>query len=153
MIEAARSLTSELHMRHLILPYRDILRPIDQDIRRLQQRIAEKSVGREVPVRQLLLLVLVRRHALEPAQGRHHRQQQMQFRVLRHQRLNEQRGLIRIYARGQPVDDHIPGILLHLAGCLVVRRQRVPVGDEIQAGVLRLQPDPVLQHSVIVPEV
>ncbi len=53
-----------------------------------------------------------------------------------------------------------PGVLqdigadvLQRAGLLVVGGERVPVGDEEQAGMLRLQPDPVLQHAVVVAQV
>jgi hypothetical protein len=36
---------------------------------------------------------------------------------------------------------------------VVLGGQGVPVGDEEQAGVLVLQPDPVLQHPVVVAQV
>jgi hypothetical protein len=35
---------------------------------------------------------------------------------------------------------------------VVLGGQRVPVGDEEEAGILVLQPDPVLQHAVVVAE-
>ena len=38
------------------------------------------------------------------------------------------------------------------AGRVVVRRQRMPVGDEKQAGYSLLQPDPVLEHTVVMPQ-
>ena len=66
---------------------------------RLQQRVAEKAVGRQIAVGQLLLLILVGRHALQPAERRDHREQQVQLGMLGHARLDEQRRLRRIDAR------------------------------------------------------
>jgi hypothetical protein len=108
MVEAARKLARKLDVRHLILTHRHLVGAIDQDVGRLQQRIAEETVGRQILVLELFLLVLVGRHALQPAERRHHRQQQMQLGVLGHLRLDEQRRPDRIDARRQPVDDHVP---------------------------------------------
>ena len=57
-----------------------------------------------------------------------------------------------IDAGREPVDHHVPDVLLDLTGLVVMRRQRVPVGDEEQALVLVLQLHPVLQHAVVMPE-
>jgi hypothetical protein len=56
-------------------------------------------------------------------------------------------------AGGQPVDHHLPDAFLHDFRRLVVRRQRMPVGDEKVALVFLLQPDPVLQRAVVVADV
>ena len=53
---------------------------------------------------------------------------------------------------GQPVDDHIPGRLFDPLRIIVLRRQRVPVGDEEQAGMLMLEANPVLEHPVVMAE-
>ena len=90
-IEAPGDLARDLDVGDLVLADRHVHRPVQQDVRALQQRIAEEAVGREVLLLQLLLLVLVGRHALEPAERRDHRQQQVQFGVLRHARLDEKR--------------------------------------------------------------
>ena len=76
----------------------------------------------------------------------------MQLRVLRHVRLDEEDRLARIDACGEPVDHHVPAVLLEVRRALVVRGQRVPVGDEEKAGVFGLQADPVLEHSMVVPQ-
>ena len=73
--------------------------------------------------------------------------------MLRHARLDEERGLRRIDAGGEPVDEHVPHGLLDDAGILVVRGERVPVGDEEEARILVLQLDPVLERAVVVAEV
>ena len=69
MVEAARDLARDLDVRHLILAHRHVLSPVEQDVGRLQQRIAEKSVGGEILVRELRLLILVGGNALQPAEG------------------------------------------------------------------------------------
>jgi P-type Cu+ transporter len=109
MIEAARDLARELDVRHLILAHRHLIGAVDQDVGALQQRIAEEAVGRKIFLGQFFLLILVGRHPFQPAQRRHHRQQQMQFGMLDHLRLDEQGGFGRIDAGGQPVDHHLPG--------------------------------------------
>jgi hypothetical protein len=53
----------------------------------------------------------------------------------------------------QPVDHHVGADILKRPGLLVVRRERVPVGDEEQAWKFGLQPHPVLQHAVVVAQV
>ncbi len=107
MIEAARDLARHLHVRHLVLAHRHEAPAIEQDVGALQQRVAEEAVGGEVLFLELLLLILVGRHALEPAERRDHRQQQMQLGVLGHVRLDEQRRDAGIEAGGQPVDQHL----------------------------------------------
>jgi hypothetical protein len=126
---------------------------VDQDVGRLQQGIAQEAVGREIPVPELFHLVLVRRHAFQPAERRDHREQKMQLGVFGQLRLDEERGLRRVDARREPVDHHVPHVALDDLGRVVVGRQGVPVGHEEIALELVLQPDPVLQHAVVVAEV
>jgi hypothetical protein len=77
----------------------------------------------------------------------------MQLGVLGHLRLDEEDRLVGIDAGGEPVDHHVPAGVLHVLGVLVVRGERVPVGDEEQAQVLGLEPGPVLEDAVVVTEV
>ncbi len=140
-------------MRHLIFPDRNQSRLVSENVGALQDRIAQKAISRQVALFELFLLILVARHPLEPAQRRHHGQQQVQLGVLRHPRLDEERGIPRADPRCQPVDDHLPDALGDDTGIFVVGGQRVPVGDEEEALVLVLQPHPVLEHAVVVTEV
>jgi hypothetical protein len=153
MIEAAGDLAGYLHVRDLILTDRHERGPIQQDVGRLQQRVAEKTVGREVLVSELGLLVLVRRYALEPAERRDHRQQQMQLRVFRHVGLHEQCGDAGIESRSEPVDHDAVHALRNAARVGIPGGQSVPVRDEEKALVLVLQFDPVAQRAVVVTQV
>ena len=150
VVEPPRNLARQLDVRDLVLAHRDQPRPVDQDVRALQHGIAEEAEGREVALAQLLLLVLVARHALQPAERCHHGEQQVQLRVLVHPGLDEQLRVAGVDARREPVDDHVPDVLADDAGFLVVRGQRVPVRHEEEALVLVLEPDPVAQHAVVV---
>src|SRR5580704_6369504 len=153
VVEAPRGLARELHVRHLVLPHWHEGGAVDEDVGALQQRVAKESVGREVLLLQLLLLVLVARHALEPAERGDHREQEVQFCVLGHVRLDEESGDPGVQPRGQPVDEHVAHVLLQARGVLVAGGEHVPVGDEEITLVLVLQLDPVAQRPVVVAEV
>jgi hypothetical protein len=112
-VEAPRHLAGELDVRRLILAHRHIVRLVDQDVGRLQQRVAEEAVGREIAVLQLLHLVLVGRHPLQPPQRRAHGQQREQLGMLGQAALHEDRALLGVQAGGDPVHDHVVDVALH----------------------------------------
>jgi hypothetical protein len=66
VVETPRHLAGELDVGDLVLPHRHQAGSVGEDVRALEQRVAEETVGREVPLLQLLLLVLERRYPLEP---------------------------------------------------------------------------------------
>ena len=136
VVEAARHLARQLDVRRLVLADRHVGGLVDQDVGRLQQRVAEEAVGREVAVLELLDLVLVGRHALQPAERRAHRQQREQLGVLGQAALDEDGRVVGVEAGGEPVDHHVVDVLLDDLALFVVRRQRVPVGDEVEAVVV-----------------
>ena len=153
MVETARGLACQLDVRDLVLADRHVRRAIDEDVGALQQRIAEKAVGGEVLLLELLELILVGRDALQPAERGDHGEQQVQLRMLRHVRLDEERRDAGIQARGQPVDQDLAHELRQARGVLVAGGQHVPVGDEEEALVAVLQLHPVAQRAVVVAEV
>ncbi len=58
-------------------------------------------------------------------------------------RLDEDRGAFRIDAAGKPIDQHLTHERTNAAGVRIIRRQRVPIGDEEVAVILFLQCLPV----------
>ena len=153
VIETTSHLAHELDMRNLVFTDRNEFRAIDEHIGGLQQRIAEKTVGRQVLVLELFDLVLVSRHALQPSQRRAHRQQREQFGMLWQPALDEDRGFFGVQASGDPVDHHVVDRLLDHLAVFIVRGQCVPVGDEEEAVMVVLQLDPVLERAMVVAEV
>src|SRR5207247_2499831 len=152
-IEAARDLARELDVRRLVDPDRHAPRLVHEDVGRLQHRVAEEPVGGEVAVLELRALLLVGGVPLEPRHRGQHAEEQVELGVLLHRRLLEERRARRVETDGQPVEDHLDGVLLERLGRRPVGRQRVPVRDEEEAAVLALEPEPVLQRPVVVPEV
>ena len=98
------------------------------DVGGLQQRIAEEADRRQVALGQLVDLLLVGRHPLQPGDRHHHLQQEEQLRVLRHERLHEQGAPLRIDAGRDPVRDVVVGVLGQPRRVGELARQGVPVG-------------------------
>jgi hypothetical protein len=73
MVKTAHHLAAKFDVRHLIDPDRHPMGLVHNNVSRLQQRIAEKAVGIDIAVRHFLLLLTIRRHALQPGQRRDHR--------------------------------------------------------------------------------
>ena len=90
VVEAAGHLAGELDVGHLVGAHRHPVRLVHEDVGGLEQRVAEEAVGRRLDA-ELLHHLLVGGHALEPAHRDDHREEQVQLRVLRHPRLDEQR--------------------------------------------------------------
>jgi hypothetical protein len=147
VVEPAHRLARQLEMRDLILANRHEFRVVHRDVGSLQERIAEKANRGQILVLQVFLLLLVRRHPLEPRHWHDHRQQQEQLGVLGHQRLDEKRALLRIEPGADPVGDVFIGERRQLTRVGEVAGQRVPVGDEIETVVARLQRHPVAQRA------
>src|SRR5262249_6813454 len=60
---------------------------------------------------------------------------------------------LRVKTGGEPVEQHVDRVLLHLRCVGVVGGQCVPVGDEVEALVLILHTHPVLQRADVIAEV
>ena len=140
-------------MAGLVLAHRHVLGLVDQDVGRLQQRVAQESVGGQILVFELFLLVLVGGYTLEPAQGCAHGQQREQLGMFGQSALQEDGALLGIQARGQPVDHHLVDVFLDDFAAFVVGGQGMPVGHEVKALHLGLQANPVLEGSVVVTQV
>ena len=59
-------------MGDLIFTHRHIVALIDHDIRRLQHRITQKTVGAQVLIFNIVALFLVGGHSFQPAQRGNH---------------------------------------------------------------------------------
>src|SRR5208282_5223594 len=125
---------------------------VDHDVGGLQERIAEEAIGAEVAVLEILNLLFVGRDALEPRERRDHRKQQMQFGVLEDARLDEQRRLRRIETDREPVGRYLQRVFGDGGRVFVMRRQRVPIGDEEKTFVLFLEFEPILKGAEIMAE-
>ncbi len=154
-VESPDDLAADLEVARLVLPHRHERRAVDGDVRRHEHRVAEEPVCPEVPGAELLDLVLVGRHALEPAEGRDHREVERELGVLGDARLQEDRRLLRVEADGQPVEHGFARVVGQGRRVGIVRRQRVEVRDEEEAAVLAgvLQVHPVLDGAEVVAEV
>ena len=85
----------------------------------------------------MFLLLLVAGDAFEPAEGRDHAEEQVQFGVCLHVALLTKRhGRTGSRPGGEVVEDHFAGVVLDVGGVGIVGGQRVPVGDEEVALVL-----------------
>ena len=153
VVEAADQLARELEMRDLVLPDRHCIGAVQRHVRGLQHGIAEEAEVVQLLFAKLLLLFLVGRNALEPADRRHHPEEQEQLGVLLDVALDEQRAPLRIEPGGDPVDEHLPLRLGDLRRILVVGGERVPVGGEVEAVRHLGQLDPALQRALVVPQV
>ena len=154
-IEAAHDFASQFDVRDLIFAHGNKVRVVHHNVRRLQNRIAEKAVRVQVLVLHVVERFFVGGHAFEPAERRDHREQQMQLGVFRDGRLDEHRALRGIEARGEPVGGDFDCVLRDLRCVGVVRRQRVPIGDEEKTFVLRivLELDPIFEGAEVVADV
>jgi hypothetical protein len=106
-VEAPHDLAADLEMALLVLPHGDEVRSVERDVGRHEHGIAQEPVCAEVLLAELLDLLLVRRHALQPAERRDHPEHHRELRVLRHLRLQEEHRLLGIDARGEEVHDTI----------------------------------------------
>jgi len=153
VVKASRDFSRQFDVRNLVLADRNKVCPVNQDVRRLQQRIPQEAVRAEVLIFDVLALLFVGRDALEPPERRDHAEQQVQFGMLRNMRLDEQSRLLRIQPGRQEIRGDFDTALFHARGVGVIRCERVPVGDEKKAVILLLQAHPVLQGADVMSEV
>src|SRR4029077_14561265 len=96
-------------MRQLVLTDRHALAFERRDVYRLQDRIAEKSVRRDLRSERVDL-ILVRGHPLEPRDGHDHRQENAEPADLRYVRLELDRAFAGVEPRSEPIGDHLADV-------------------------------------------
>ncbi len=153
IVESPRNLARQLDVTLVVLAHRHQVGARHENIRRLQDRIAEQVVrdlvhagrGGHVLDRRQLLQALDRNQAAE---------QQLQLVDLVHRRLKVEGDLVRVDTDGQVVEHDDACDLGDVLDALLVglRRQHVQVGDQEEALVLLLKLEPVAVAADIVPE-
>ncbi len=139
-------------MGQLILSDGNDFAPHGQDVRRLEDGIAQKAF-RHVGQVEFGHLLLEGGVALKPVDGSYHGKEEVEFGHLRNGGLHEKGGALGIHAGGEPVQENLADVLPHPPGVLVTGGQGMPVGHREVAVVFILKPDPVGQDSEPVSEV
>ena len=145
-VEALGDVAAELDVLLLILPHRDEIRLIEQNIRRHQHGVGKQARGDVVGV--LLGFGLELGHAAQLTELRIAPEHPAQLRVLRHMALDKHDILLRIQTAGD--------VLRQLVDAPAAERGRilpdgdgVHVDDAVQAVVVVLQVDPVFNRAHI----
>src|SRR5262249_18470484 len=101
----------------------------------------------------VLALLLVGRHAFEPAQRSDRRKIDVQFGGFGRERWDEHGRFIRVESSGEPRSDHRRGVFVDCRRGGVIAGERMPIGDEMVALVYVLQLDPVFKRALVIAEV
>ena len=150
VVEAARGFTGQFNMAGLVFTHGHMLGFVNQDVRGLQQGVAQETIGGQVLVLEFLHLVFVGWHTFKPTQGGAHAEQREQLGVLGNAALQKNGALVGVETRRQPVNDHFINVLLDDVAAFVVGGQGMPVGDEVKARHLGLQAHPIFKGAVVV---
>ena len=135
-------------MLPLVLPHRHEIRPVEEDVGRLQHRIVEETRVHRLPSLGLLL------ELGHPSQVTHRRdrvEEPRELAVIGDVGLREQRAALRIDAGGHQRHgevEHAPQQIL----ALVLPGDRVQVDDAVEALVLVDHPRPAAEDAEIVAE-
>ena len=153
-VELAGDLAGHLDVGHLVLAHGHEVGLGQQDVRDLADGVGVEADGEP---RGLLLdalrLRLERRVALEARQRRDHAEQHRQFGVLRHVALDDEGAVLGVEPDGEPVHGHLDHRAADAVDVVGVVAQRLVVGDEEEALVLPLEPQPALQGPHVVAKV
>ena len=152
VVEAAGDLAGDFQVGRLVLADRDEVAAHDQDVGRLEDRVAEQAVrgGLELEVADD---VFEGGSALEPGHRDQHAEQQVQLAGLGDERLEVDRAALGVDADAEVVEDELADVLADVARVLEAGGQGVVVGDDEEAVVLVLEPDAVRQRADVVAEV
>ena len=152
-MEPADDLPGELEMRDLVLPHGNMGGTVEDDVGRLEDRVAQEAVLGQIAVFDLGHLILVGGISEKPGHRGHHPQEKIELGMGLHVGLLEKDTLLGIEAGREEVQKKLPDIVPKGVGLLVVRGQRMPVGNEEKAVVPILELYPVSEGPHVVAQV
>ncbi len=152
-VEAADDLPGQLEMRDLVLPHGNMGGTVEDDVGGLEDRVAEEAVLGQIAVFDLGHLVLIGGVSQKPGHRGHHAQEKIELGVGLHVRLLEENALLRGEAGREKVQEKLPDVVPKGVGLLVVRGQRMPVGNEEKAVMPVLEQGPVSECPHVVAQV
>ena len=152
VVEAAGYLAGQLQVGELVFSHRHTVRPVHEDIRCHQDRIAEETRIAQILIADLLLLLLVGGVALQPGNRRYHGEQERQFGMFLDIGLAENDAFFRVKPGSHPVQHHLVDILTHTGGVSVIAGQGVPVCHKEVGFFAVLQSHPIFQDAEIMPQ-
>ena len=147
-VPAPRDLPRQLEVLALVLSHRNEVRPVEEDVGRLQHRVVEEARVHRLPA---LGLLLVLRHPPQVPHRRDRVEQPLEFAVVGHVRLREERAALGVDPRGHERDREIEHAAQQVLA-LVLAGDRVQVDDAVVALVLVDHRRPAPEHPEIVPE-
>ncbi len=139
-------------MLALVLPHRDLVRLVQQDVRGHEDGVGEQPDGRVLGA---LLggLVLELCHSARFTVAGDAHEDPRQLVVLRHVRLHKEGGLFWVDAQGQQLRHAREGALTQLLGVVSRHGDGVLIGDEVEGVIRLLQLNELLDCSQVVAEV
>ena len=150
-VEALREVAGELEVLALVLADRHVLRPVEQDVGGLQDRVGEEADARGA-LAALGRLVLELRHPARLAEAGEALQHPRRLRVRGHLALHEDRRPLGVDAGREELGDGDEGALAQQLR-VVGHRDRVQVRDEEERIEVVLQGHPLLERAQEVAEV
>ena len=152
-VEAAGDLAGEFDVGDLILADGDVVRLVEEDVGRLEERVAEEAVCVEVFSRSCSCWSFYVGTRSSHGQRGEHAEEGKEFGVLGDVGLDEDRRALGVEAGGEEVQGDVTDVLAEGRGVGVVGGEGVKVCDEEVAVVLVLEPGPVVERAHVVAEV
>jgi hypothetical protein len=158
-IESADEFAGELDVGDLVFAYGDEETlagvTVHDNVGGLEGGIAEEAVGVEILVGDVVEGFFVGGDAFEPAEGRDHGEEEVEFGVFGDEGLQEDDGFVWVEAGGEVVDGDLKRVFGDGGGVRVIAGEGVPVGDKVEAvvGRIGLEFDPVLERAEVVADV
>jgi len=149
-VEPPRDPPRLLQVLDLVLPHRDVVGPVEEDVRRLEDRIVEQATVDELLLRGLLFEL---GHPRQIPVGGDTAQDPAQLRVLWDGGLDIEDRPLRVDPARDEVEGELPPRRAELGGHRVLVGESVVVDDAVDTLVPLLELDPALDRPEVVPDV